>query len=228
MARNEGFGSLLSEGARRFAERFGVPQLAAEVRNLEIPYHDPRGSSGMALVYATSPRGACHNQSDFFMIDTSGQTVEEIGIGLLDRFAGAEKAANVARHQNWRTVYNSLVMCQFSNIEAAATRDLVNQATGFDYTLEELVEVGERGWNLKRLINHRLGSTREDDRLPALLLQPLPDGGAAGHVPALGEMLEAYYRARGWDPVTGQPTSACLKRLGMEEYLGKTPDPTPS
>jgi aldehyde:ferredoxin oxidoreductase len=175
----------------------------------------------MALVYATSPRGACHNQSDFFMVDTSGQTVEAIGVGLMDRFAGAGKAANVARHQDWRTVYNSLVMCLFSNLEAGAILELVNHATGFDYSLEELVEVGERGWNLKRLINQRLGSTREDDCLPDLLLEPLPEGGAAGHVPELGEMLAAYYSARGWDPVTGQPTTACLKRLGMDDYISQ-------
>jgi aldehyde:ferredoxin oxidoreductase len=220
IARREGFGALLSEGARALAIRFGVPHLAAEVRNLEVPYHDPRGSSGMALVYATSPRGACHNQSDFFMVDTSGQTVEEIGLGMMDRFAGAEKAANVARHQDWRTVFSSLVMCQFSNLDATTILELVNQATGFEYTLRELVEVGERGWNLKRLINFRLGSTREDDRLPPILLTPLPEGGAAGYVPDLQAMLERYYAARGWDATDGMPTRECLRRLRIEGYQG--------
>jgi len=61
------------------------------------------GHRGMALVYATSPRGACHNQSDYFMVDGLGHTMEEIGVELFGRFAGAEKAANVARHQDWRS-----------------------------------------------------------------------------------------------------------------------------
>jgi aldehyde:ferredoxin oxidoreductase len=85
------------------------------VNGLEVAYHDPRGVSGMGLVYATSPRGACHNQSDYFFVDW-GHTDESIGIGYYERHARAEKSANVARHQDWRSVYNSLVMCIFSNV----------------------------------------------------------------------------------------------------------------
>ena len=31
-----------------------------EVKNLEIPGYDPRGSFGMSISYATSDRGGCH------------------------------------------------------------------------------------------------------------------------------------------------------------------------
>ncbi len=31
-----------------------------EVKNLELPGYDPRGSFGMSLGYATSDRGGCH------------------------------------------------------------------------------------------------------------------------------------------------------------------------
>ena len=65
------------------AEELGVPELAAQVNNLEIAYHDPRGASGMALVFATSPRGACHNQREYFWVDTMGQAMEEMGIEAL-------------------------------------------------------------------------------------------------------------------------------------------------
>ena len=65
----EGIGNLLAQGALALASFYGVPEMAVQVNGLEVAYHDPRGASGMALVYATSPRGACHNQSDFFMVD---------------------------------------------------------------------------------------------------------------------------------------------------------------
>ena len=65
--------------------------------------------------YATSPRGACHNQSDYFFVDW-GHTQPEIGIDFFGRHAGAEKSANVAHHQDWRTVYNAMVMCIFANV----------------------------------------------------------------------------------------------------------------
>jgi len=213
--RREGLGALVALGARGLAEHFGVPEMAAQVNGLEVAYHDPRGSSGMALVYATSPRGACHNQSDYFMVDTLGHTAEPIGIDFYDRHAGAEKAANVARHQDWRTLANALVLCLFSNVEPSVVLELVNRATGLDYSLEELLRAGERGWNVKRAINVRLGLEREDDRLPGHLLRPLPEGGSAGFVPPLEEMLAAYYAHRGWDPVSGKPSRDRLLALGL-------------
>ncbi|MGZ6317124.1 MAG: aldehyde ferredoxin oxidoreductase family protein, partial [Anaerolineales bacterium] len=62
-ARREGIGEWISRGSRRLGEHFGAEEDAVQVNGLEVAYHDPRGVSGMALSYATSPRGACHNQS---------------------------------------------------------------------------------------------------------------------------------------------------------------------
>lgn len=217
IAHREGIGDLMARGARALAEWLGVPEMAAQVNNLEVAYHDLRGASGMALVYATSPRGACHNQSEYFWVDSMQQSIREVGVEALDRQAGPEKALSVARHQDWSTVYNSLVMCLFANVPPQSVVELVDRATGFGYTLHELMQVGERGWTMKRLFNHRMGLTGANDRLPGHLLQPLPDGGAAGYVPPFEEMKAAYYQARGWDAATGRPTRATLARLGLED-----------
>jgi aldehyde:ferredoxin oxidoreductase len=212
--RRQGLGAWLAEGARALARRCHATESAAEVKGLEIPYHDPRGVDGMALVYASSPRGACHNQSDYFMVEI-GQTVEEIGIGLFGRQDGAVKAANVAKHQDWRTVGNALVLCQFANVPPQTVAELVNAAIGADYDLAGLMAAGERGWQLKRLLNLKLGLTPSDDRLPRHLLQPLGDGGAVGYVPPFSDMLRAYYEVRTWDPNTGWPSEGKLSSLGI-------------
>jgi aldehyde:ferredoxin oxidoreductase len=172
----------------------------------------------MALVYATSPRGACHNQSDYYIVEI-GQTMEEIGVRLHGRREGLEKVQGVVRHQNWRTLGNALVLCQFANVEPEDLRRLVHYVTGFDYGLGELLEVGERGWTMKRAVNHRLGLQPEDDRLPPHLLRPLGDGPAQGYVPPFDEMIQAYYYERGWDPESGRPTPDRLGRLGLESLI---------
>jgi aldehyde:ferredoxin oxidoreductase len=213
-ARREGFGAHIAEGALKLATRFGDPEMAAQVNGLELGYHDPRGSSGMALVYATSPRGACHNQSDYFMVDM-GQSIDELGIDFIDRQAGAEKAAYVARHQDWVTIGNALVICVLANVPPQMVADLTGAATGYDMTVEEMLEIGERGWNLKRAINNRLGVGRSNDRLPRHLMTPLEGGGSADYVPPLEEMLAAYYEARAWDPDTGRPVPERLEKLGL-------------
>jgi aldehyde:ferredoxin oxidoreductase len=215
-AKREGFGEVLAKGSRFLGRYFGVEEEAVQVNGLEVAYHDPRGVSGMALVYATSPRGACHNQSDYFFVDW-GHANEELGIDYITRHAGAEKAANVARHQDWRTVYNSLVMCIFANVPPQTQVDLINAACGCDWDIGEMLRCGERGWNLKRSINNRMGLTRANDKLPKALLEPLEEGGAEGYVIPFDEMIKAYYGARGWDPGTGRPTREKLEALGLED-----------
>ena len=214
IVRREGFGEFLAEGSLALAKRFGVEEEAVQVNGLEIPYHDPRGASGMAIVYATSPRGACHNQSDYFLVEI-GQTESRVGIEFFDRFAGGEKAENVSLHQNWRTVNNALVMCLFGNINPDTLLHLINHVCDRNMTLDDLMECGERAWNLKRIINHRLGLTRANDSLPKPLLRPLSEGGSAGFVPDFGNMMAAYYSARDWDPETGYPTDRKLISLGL-------------
>jgi aldehyde:ferredoxin oxidoreductase len=214
-ARREGLGAWLAQGARSMAQRYGADDAAVQVNGLEVAYHDPRAASGMALVYATSPRGACHNQGDYFLPDLFGQTEESLGMGYFERHAGAEKAANVAIHQNWRTVFNALVMCVFANVPPENVLELVNAAMGMEYSLGELLRAGERGWNLKRVINNRLGLTHANDKLPKALLEPYTDGGSEGYRIPFDEMLNAYYAARGWDPDTGYPSIEKLNELGL-------------
>jgi aldehyde:ferredoxin oxidoreductase len=212
----DGFGEILARGALALGREFGAEDEAVVVNRLEVAYHDPRGASGMALVYATSPRGACHNQSDYFLVDI-GQVEESLGMEICSRQGGAEKARSVAIHQNWRTLFNSLVLCIFANVPPVTLLNLINAACGFDWDIDAMLTCGERGWNIKRLINMRLGLTRRDDKLPKALLTPfIDDGELKGVVPDIDAMLKAYYHARDWDPHTGFPTFAKLNQLGLD------------
>jgi aldehyde:ferredoxin oxidoreductase len=212
--RREGFGAYLAEGARALAKRFGDEELAVQVNGLEVPYHDPRGGSGMALVYATSPRGACHNQSNYYMVEL-GQVEDQLDMEFYKRHAGAEKAGNVVKHQDWRTVHNALVLCKFGNVSPAIVIELINTACGLDWDVNDLLGAGERAWSLKRAINNRLGLTRENDKLPKVFFEPLPDGGSAGFVLDFESMLKAYYQVRDWDWHTGYPSREKLASLNL-------------
>ena len=212
----QGFGAILARGSRFLAQEFRVEDEAVQVNGLEVPYHDPRGASGMTLVYATSPRGACHNQSDYFLAEI-GQLEPGIGLEYLSRLGGSEKANNVARHQDYRTIFNSLVICLFSNIPAEMLVLLINSACGLDWTVDELMRAGERAWNLKRAINCRLGLGRSSDRLPKVFLEPYKETGPGtnGFVPDFEGMLQAYYIARGWEPTSGFPSQVKLAGLDL-------------
>jgi aldehyde:ferredoxin oxidoreductase len=212
IARREGFGALVAEGSKALAAHFHAEELAVHVNNLEVPMHDPRAMTGSALVYVTSPRGACHNQSDYFTIEMGG-SMDRLGIPMTDRLEDGGKAAYIARHQDWRSVCNSLVMCLLHR-EPDTVVDLLSAATGHDWTLEEMMQAGERAWNLKRAYNCRLGLTRATEKLPRLLLEPLPDGGQAGHVPDMDSMLKEYYEARAGTRRPDGPREASWRNWG--------------
>ncbi len=66
------------------------------------------------------------------------------------------------------------------------------------------------------MINHRLSPAGIDDSLPECFKVPLAEGGAAGYIPPIDEMLLAYYEERGWESSTGMPTTKKMQELGLD------------
>lgn len=214
IAQRQGFGDALAEGSQRFAEQHGAANVAVHFNGMSPAMHDPRAYSGMALTYTTSPIGGSHNHSDYYWVET-GRIIEELDILSPGRHQDEGKAPYVARHQNWNSLVNSLVACIFSNAPPTDYIELLNAATGRSLDAAGALEVGERIFNLKRALNVRLGYTREGERLPKLLRQPLAKGGTEGFVPDEALLLREYYEARDWDPVTGKPSKHKLESLGL-------------
>jgi aldehyde:ferredoxin oxidoreductase len=205
LCQRQGFGAWLAEGSASLAARCGVPQLAVVVNRLEVPLHDPRAFAGMAVTYALSPRGACHMQGNVYGVDNGSDAAEALGITPSDRFdTSVEKGRLAARHMAWRSLYNSLTLCQFENPGPELLLAALNAVTGWDLALPDLLALGRQILALKRTINLRRGLTPADDTLPALLLQPLA-GGTEGHVPDLPTLLQGAYAELDWDPQTGAP-----------------------
>src|SRR5271157_192359 len=215
-ARRDGFGAVLAAGNAALAERAGVPELSATVNRLEIPMHEPRAYLGMAVTYALSPRGACHMEGDMFSLDLGQSNVGEVGLEPGDRHENSmEKGSTSARMQAWRNLYNSIPLCQFENPGVKPLLAALNAATGWNLAAEDLMTLGKRIVNIKRVINFKLGLTKANDRLPELLLRPLKEGGAKGFVPDMPTLLSGAYAEFGWDAETGYPTPETMDTLGV-------------
>lgn len=205
IARREGLGDLLAEGTRAAAAALGpeAEPLAVHVKGLELPYHDPRAFVDMGLNYATAVRGACHLESLTYWTGY-GSIWPGWYEGPRDRFDGGQVAAElVIQFQDYMSLFNPLGLCKFSvkgGLMPAHVTELLNAATGWGWSADELLATGRRIFDLKRYINVALGVTRADDTLPVRIAhEPRPAGTAAGSLPDLAPMLEAYYRLRGWD-----------------------------
>ncbi|MFW9933596.1 MAG: aldehyde ferredoxin oxidoreductase C-terminal domain-containing protein, partial [Candidatus Thorarchaeota archaeon] len=211
IATREGIGDLLAEGTVAVGKQFNVEHLAVQTHGMEFPQHDPRGFSGLAVGYATSPRGACHMAADMYNVQM-GQTNEDMEIESVDRFA--DEAVIVAKHQNFRCITNSVGICNFVPIKGGEMARLLKLVTGWDYSVEELKTTGERIFTLMRMLNLKLGYDVRNERLPELIQRPL-EGATEEHVPNLEEQLDTWYKFRGWDRQTGRPPKEILERLGL-------------
>ena len=214
----KGIGRLLSQGTRQMAKELGISEdEAAHVKGLEIPMHDPRAFVGMALTYATAPRGACHLQGDFYTIDTPRDGVPELGIFPGDKHSSVGKAEQVVKFQNYNEIYNSLALCKFSPLTSTHISEMLSSITGWECTPEDLLTFGERSVNLKRAINNKLGVTRRDDKLPRIVIKALNEGATAGQSPDMNLLLKDYYRLNDWDWNTGKPAKKKLLSLGLDD-----------
>ena len=99
--------------------------------------------------------------------------------------------------------------------------DAVSAITGFAYSVEEFLEVGDRITNLLRAFNIREGLVPEDDSLSPRLLTPPQDGLQKGKsfAETFSKVLRAYYREKGWDEATGKPLPGTLKRLDLNNVI---------
>ena len=210
IAKREGFGDILAEGSKRFAEKIGHPEISMNVKGLELPAYDPRGAKGHGLAYATSNRGGCHLRA--YMIAPEILEVPK----KLDRFStDGEKIEMLKTLHDLFAAVNSLVLCIFTTfaLEPKDYAEILTPGVGIEFTEKEFMKVGERIYNLERLILVREGITSKDDRLPKRLEKvPMPEGPAKGHTVPIEEMLPKYYEIRGWDK-EGRPTEEKLKEL---------------
>ncbi|MFC2060172.1 aldehyde ferredoxin oxidoreductase family protein [Chloroflexota bacterium] len=227
----EGFGLLLGEGVKRAAEQIGgaAPDFALHVKGLEIPQRDPRSTNTRALEFATASRGACQVSGPTFLLARAVSPdlgIYEIQDGPETRFLVKGKGELVAKMQNFGCLLNSLTVCvtlfgvRFTKqvVQPSHFVEWLNYATGYDMSLGEFLQAGERIFNLKRMFNVRRGITARDDTLPSRLLT-LKRGGtgaSAENLPPLAEMLAEYYPFRGWDN-KGKPGAAKLSELGLAE-----------
>ena len=126
-----------------------------------------------------------------------------------------EKGRISARMQAWRNLYNSIPLCQFENPGVKPLLAALNAATGWNLAAEDLMTLGKRIVNIKRVINFKLGLTKTNDRLPELLLKPLKEGGMKGFVPDMPTLLSGAYEEFGWNAETGYPTPETINTLGI-------------
>lgn len=230
IATRRGFGDQMADGVARLAARIGQgsDEFALHARGLEVALHEPRFKPSMLIGYATGPLGGDHitsvQDSDYA---GPGDNVDRVNavypMPPLERHDMSEDKLNLVYYEtNWHHFLDCAVMCYFHPYRYEHLAEALSGATGREYTIHDVLAVGERANTLSRLFNYREGFTQVDDRVPRRFLKAFKEGPIAGETlgPEMFEkMLRRYYEKMGWDRETGYPTPERLAALGLAELL---------
>lgn len=233
IASREGFGDFLAEGVKRMAEKLGPgsEKYAVHCKGLEFPAHDPRVKKSLALAFGVTPIGADHMSSSHDGMITSATPASVADrlkpLGIYERLGsddlGPKKAAFFHKTHLAYSMINSLDICVFVMAPARALNynevvDAVDAITGWETSLWELIQVGDRRLQMMRAFNIASGLSSKDDCLPPRMFEPLKGGATEGKVideDVYREALGNLYELMGWDK-DGKPGYAKLAALDLD------------
>lgn len=235
MVKAEGeFGKTLGMGSERAAKLWGKgsEEFLITVKGAEAPAHMPQAKRSLGLIYAVNPFGADHQSSEHDPYYEEG--VSDFNLNRLKQIGLAspqptyslteEKVRFAYETEVFYSMLDSAELCQFvygptwTLYDAKDTAQMISAVTGWDVTVEELMQVGRRRLNLFRLFNAREGFGRKDDKLPKKFFKQLKGTGPTAGVALTQEEIDAainmYYKMAGWNE-DGVPLPNTLEKLDL-------------
>jgi aldehyde:ferredoxin oxidoreductase len=226
IARREGFGAVLADGAAKAAERIGggSERFAVAIRGKGIAFHDPRMSPAGGTAFIADANPAHHMNSQITSQLENGAPIGKDPLlqapkmnpfGEFDK-KGPMYAVGYAYHQ----LLDDSGMCALYTVNTPPPElaEMIAAVTGWDFGWEEALKAGRRVLTLRQAFNAREGLTPDKIDLPRRLKEePLVPG--AEPLPKIDfhALREGYFKAMGWDIQTGVPFRETLADLGLLE-----------
>jgi len=221
LAKREGFGALLADGAKVAAEKIGkgADQYAIHIQGQELPAHDPKHAFNYATSYRLDPTPGRH------FVGSELSDGPEHPSGLLPEFdlksfAGRGEARRIGNNFHQAVVCAGMclfVYWAFPTIDPIT--EFMSAVTGWDITKDELLETGERITNLRQAFNIREGLNSLKFKVPERVvgIPPQQEGPVAGVTIDEETLGKDYFAAMDWDIKTAKPSKKKLQELGLDD-----------
>lgn len=211
---------MLSLGVGEMQEIFfGSATFAPQVKGLAMPALDPRALHEIALAMATAPTGG-----DYRYAMAYEEMLVEPPNWLPDEPSHPQaikgKASRLIWHERFAAALDATGLCRrlallAYQVTPAELAELLAATLGHAVSSPDLARLGERIITLERLFLLKHATVSSADRLPPRWTEePLKDGRASGHLPALDDLLPEYYKRHNWDE-EGAPSQKRLTELGI-------------
>jgi len=217
LAERQGFGEVLAGGVKRAAEHIGkgAEAFAIHIHGQEVPMHDPKRFLNYATSYidATPAR---HTQGSYGTKPATG-----LEFPAYDKKSTAGRGEANKMGSDLMHAISCAGMCQFGYgfMDASALTDFINLTTGWNYTIDDMLKVGDRVACIRQAFNSREGISMADFKVPGRVAgNPPPEAGpVAGKSADFDTVLKDLFAVRGWEENTGKPTKNKLLELGLDD-----------
>ncbi len=239
MATCKGFGEEMSRGIRWLSEKHGGQEFAMQIKGLEMTGYDPRGSWGQGLSFAVANRGACHLSAYIVSLEVRlgllnpyTQRAKARFVCFFENLFNVINSLQTCIYTSYSYVLEPPIVkytpkfmlrltMQYMPAVAIMLMDvslfskLYSAITGIRMCQWEMLKAGSRIHTLERLMNTQEGIRRKDDSLPERFLKEGRSCDDAHRTVPLYEMLDDYYKLRGYDH-QGIPSAKTLRKLGID------------
>jgi len=221
IARREGIGDLLAEGSMVAAQELGVdPDVAVHAGGQELPAHDPRYAPTFAVNYVVEPTPGRHTQIGLAHMEL-GSAIRGMDLPEIDKYQIEGKGELNARLLDFTHAAYSMGLCLFvyPRIDVQMWSEIVEAVSGWDYSLDEMLETGARINALRQAFNIREGLDVSSVYISPRATGHPPDdrGPLKGISIDVDLQRRELYEARGWDTQTGKPSRSTLLNLGLKD-----------
>ena len=219
LARREGFGDVLADGVKAAAERIGkgAAEFAMHIQGEEIPAHDPKAGRQWGTTYRMDATPARHTQGG-----EGGMGPANPPQPNFDRnsWSGRGEARRIGG--SWHHAVSATGMCMFGlgalpSIESLM--EMIRAVSGWDITVDEMIQIGERIANVRQAFNVREGLNPLKYNMPGRIIGvPPKSAGPTKGVTVDEQILQLeYLTAMDWDLETTKPSKKKLLELGLDD-----------
>lgn len=221
----EKIGDILADGVRKAAEEIGgdAYKFAVHAGGQELPMHDSRLDPGYAISYQCEPTPGRHTISSYMYANLFGVKKKFPEAKRMVKRAKGSEMKNISLYtasSYFMQILNGAGLCMFGPLTGPVpVVEYLNAATGWGFTADEYLKIGERILDLRKAFNVREGIKPKDTKLHARAVGDPPHGeGPLKEVTLdLDRLEKGFFGLVGWDQKTGGPTKKKLKEMGLDE-----------
>ncbi|HGE69579.1 TPA: aldehyde ferredoxin oxidoreductase [Candidatus Poribacteria bacterium] len=221
LAKREGFGDILADGAKIAADKIGkgAGQYAVHVAGQEVPMHDPKFTHGLTVTYLIDATPARHTQGGELITPGSGMDLTKPEPRVYTGRAKLQRELMNLMH-----IVNVAGLCMFgySSMPVDSLPEFMSSVTGWDYSLDECQITGERIGTLRHVFNLREGHNPLEREFSGRIIgrPPLTRGPLKDVSIDKETMIKEYLELVDWDQKTAVPSKSALSRLGLDFVIG--------